>query len=279
MRIEQPVYPLALSAFASALRTGHGRAIQHVKSYGSTGLVATIVDACVSSLVYDPQCEAARAPWLYSLVDCANLRAEVIQAIGALVHEPPPEDHRDLDQRSAILKELAAAGSEDARRLLYISLARLSDSADVIAADHIVSLDGVEGLIYVARQFGHWLQDDPVFWVDDNLIEQCDESVGSKVGLTALERESTTDTYIARYLAALRRTRELQSDQAGRFDVAAYTGAQIVALVNTDPKDQCNWFRGWGMRADSDQRESVFLAVLSALNSMPYGRSHEFRRG
>ncbi len=157
--------------------------MQQVETYGAEGLEDKIIETCVSCLSYDPQCEAEREPWLSTIVDSAKLQNQVIQAIGALLCNPPIEDHRDLNQRSAMLKEFAVNGALDARRLLYLSLARLSRTADVIAADQIVALDGVGGLIFVARQFGRWLLDDPDFWVDDWLIEQLDASAGSGVGL------------------------------------------------------------------------------------------------
>ena len=187
-----------------------------------------------------------------------------MQAIKATIQKPPPENHRDMDQRSAILKELAAAGSSEARRLLYSSLARLSHTPDVIGAEEIVALDGLNGLMRVARQLGRWLQADPDFWVDDWLSGQFDASTGIEGGLAALEREAEVDQDVASYLAGMRRTRESQNNSTSRFDAAAYTGAAIVLLVNESPKDQCHWFRLWGAKASSEQRETVFAALLSS---------------
>lgn len=238
--------------------------MQQVKTYGAVGLEDKIIETCVLCLSYDPQCEAEREPWLSAIVDNANLQNQVIQAIGALLRDPPLEDHRDLNQRSAMLKELAVNGTFDARRLLYLSLTRLSHTANVIAADQIVALDGVDGLRFVARKFGLWLLDDPDFWVDDWLIQQLDASAGSGVALAALEREAATDSNIARYLAALRDTHEIRETSADPMDRTLFTGAQIVAHVKNDFKDQCHWFRGWGMCADSAQREIVFTALLDA---------------
>ncbi len=262
MRIEQPIFPLTVDTFAAALRTGHGRVWQQIDNNGSKGLEEKIIEACTSCLTYDPQCEAERAPWLFSIATRAKLNTKVVQAIAAAVHVPPLENHRDMDQRCALLKEFAAAGSDDARRLLYSSLVRLSHTADVIGADHIVALDGVDGLIRVARQLGRWLKTDPDFWVDDWLIEQCDESAGIGRGLSALEREAEVDQDVASYLVGVRRTRESQSTSTNRIDVTTYTGAEIVLHVSKKPKDQCHWFRLWGAKAASDQRETVFAALL-----------------
>lgn len=265
MQIERPVLPLTPAQFTAALHRGHGRAVQQINDHGAVGLEDRIIEACVSCVTYDPQCEADRSPWLYSIVDRAKLNESVLQAIEATIKEPPPEDHRDIDQRSAILKELAAAGSIDARRLLYASLVRLSHTSDVIGADQIVELDGVDGLIYAARQLGRWLHDDPHFWVDDYLSSQVDRSLGIEgAGIAALERAAVADPDVARYLTGLRKTQASQSSHGGVIDVEAYTGAEIVAHVNNNPKDQCHWFRRWGGQATLDQRELVFEAMLAS---------------
>ncbi|PWF46061.1 hypothetical protein C7C56_016715 [Massilia glaciei] len=263
MRIKNPVLPLSSIAFATALRTGHGRAMQHVEQHGTNGLDDKIIEACVSCLSFDPQCEAERAPWLFSIVDRVKLNTKLVHAIEAMVHQPPPENHRDMAQRSAILKELAAAGSDDARRLLYSSLVRSSYTADVFAADEIVALDGKDGLIYAARQFGRWLQSDPDFWVDGYIIEQFDKTTGTERGLAALEREAASDSDVANYLAGIRKTRE-SSGSSSRFDATSYTGAEIVALVQKNPRDQCHWFRRWSAQAGSEQCETVFAALLAS---------------
>ncbi|NGZ87045.1 hypothetical protein [Duganella aceris] len=262
MQITTPILPLTAGAFSSALRTGHGRAMQQVERYGAGGLEEKIIEACVFCLSYDPQCEADRAPWLCSILRHANLNGKAVEAIAAMVREPPPEDRRDMDQRCAILKDLASNGSDEARRLLYSSLVRLSHTSDVIAADHIVALDGENGLIYVARQLGRWLRDDPDFCVDDYLIAQFEESAGDGRGLEALERAAEVHSDVATYLVGVRKNREHLAGASNRFDASAYTGAQIVAHVQENPKDQCHWFRRWGAQADIDQREIVFADLL-----------------
>lgn len=267
MRINHPIQPLSKVAFASALRTGHGRAIQHIQDHGSNGLEEIIIEACVTSVSYDPQLEAERAPWLFSIVDRAKLKADVVQAIRKAINTAPAESSRDSDQRSAILKELAASGSEDARRLLYSSLARSSNTADVIGAPEIVALDGVDGLIYVAKQMGQWMQADPDFWDDDSMIAGFDASTGIKAGLAALEREAALDSDIATYLAGIRDTRDGLNSSSTRFDAMSLKGDEVVAYVKKNPKDQCFWLRRWGTVANNDQREIVFAALVAAEES------------
>jgi hypothetical protein len=239
--------------------------MQQIEHHGAAGLEEEIINACVSCLSFDPQVEAPRAPWLFSIVDRADLNIELVRAIEATTLELIPENHRDLDQRCAILKELAAAGLEEARLLLYASLVRLSGTSDVIGAVQIVELDGENGLIFVARQLGRWLREDPGFWVDDYVIGQLDEATGIAQGLAALEREAAVDADIANYLAGVDRTRESVSRASNRSDATAYTGAEIVEHAGRNPKDQCHWFRRWAAQASQDQREIVFAALLESV--------------
>lgn len=265
MLVAPSIFPLDVTAFAAALRTGHGRALQQVRLHGVQGLGDTLIDACVRCVTYDPQCEAPRAPWLFSMVECSGLQARLVLALGILLEQAPTEDddHRDLTLRSAMLRCLASAGSADARSLLYRSLVRLpGTSADVIAADDIVELDGIAGLVHVARQMGRWILEDPRFWVDDWLIEECKMSGGAPAALAALEREAATDPHVARYLQALAETRAPSNGISSAQDATAFTAGQIVAYARDHPKDPCHWFRQWALRADASELEMVFLELL-----------------
>lgn len=263
MHIAPPIFPLTATAFGAALRAGHGRAMQQVVQHGARGLEDKLIDACIACLSFDPQCEAERAPWLFSIADRAKLNEKVVQALEATAGNEL-ENYRDLDQRSAILKELAAAGSDDARRLLYATLARLTETGDVIGDRHIVALDGEAGLLHVARQLGRWLQADPDFWVSEGLIAQCDDVTGTEGAMPALERAAVVDPDIAAYVAAIRKPHASGSSPTVRPDTMAYSGARIVAYVKTDPKEACHWFRQWGAHADNDACETVFAALLAS---------------
>jgi hypothetical protein len=267
MQIKQPVFPLSETAFGAALKTGHGRAMQQIVRHGAVGLEALIIEACLTCVSYDPQCEAPRAPWLCSLVDRAQMNEKVVKEIEAAQITLPSDDHRDLEQRSAILKELAASGSKNARRLLYSSLARFPGTASVIGAEEIVALDGVEGLIYVSRQLGRWLQLDHDFWTDDCLITQLDAASGTEVGLAALERVAMVDPDVGSFLAGVRSYRESRSSGATHAAWSALTAGEVVSYINSSPREQCYWLRRWGAQASHDQREIVFAALLASEQS------------
>jgi hypothetical protein len=186
-----------------------------------------------------------------------------LQAIDAMLLAQSPEDHRDLDQRSGILSELAKADWPEARRLLYSSLSRLSHTADVIGAEHIIALDGEDGLIHVARQLGGWLRADPHFRVDECVITTFDESTGAGSGTALLERNALVDSDVGTYLAAARQTAQQRSN-ASIFDATAYSGAEIVEYVRKNLRDPCHWLRRWRASAGSEECEIVFQALLES---------------
>ena len=264
MEVSPPSFPLGANHFAAALRSGHGRAVQQVERHESRVLEDKIIEACLASLSYDPQCEAARAPWLFSIVEHAKLNTQVLQAIETAIRTPPPENHRNMAHRSAILKQFASAGSSDARRLLYSSLARSSHTATVFSDMEILALDGEKGLIHVARQLGRWVQDDPDFCVDDDIVEQFNELTGTEQGLVVLQREAEVDADIAHYLAGVHKTKASIAAAARPLDVTAFSGEAIIAHVKNQPRDQCHWFRRWAAQAQIDQLEMVFAALLAA---------------
>ncbi len=267
MHINAPTFPLSRAAFAAALKTGHGRALQHVASHGVSGLEDELIGACISCMSYDSQCEGDRAPWLVSIIDRAQLHDKLVRAIAATKDVFRSENHDNLAQRCAILKELASMGAAEARRLLYASLARSSNTADVLGADHIVALDGEPGLLHVVRQLGQWLHADPDFWVDDRLIAQFDDATGSARGMDILEREAIVDVDIAHYLHAIRTTRDRQSGASRRLNVGDFTGAALIEYVRNHPRDACYWLRRWSAQADSGQCELVFDALLASSDS------------
>lgn len=260
MPVEPITLPISRTAFATALRTGHGRAQQHIQQYGADGLEDLLIEACLTCRTFDPQCEAQRAPWLFSMIDAAQMHAAVFEAIkteGLL----PTHDTWDLRQRSALLKALATGGLVTAKTLLYESLAYRSDTVDVIAAEDIVALDGVDGLIHVARHLGQWLRDDPDFWVDDALYMQCFESDAAKQGLARFEHAAASDTDISRYLAAVHHK---PVSVTGRKTIPSLNiASDILAHLDEKPKDPCHWFSRWGAQTSSVQREIIFAALIS----------------
>jgi hypothetical protein len=284
--IDPPVLPLTPDRFQRALRTGHGRAKDHVLRHGAAGLEGPLLDACAWCSVYDPQCEESRAGWIVDMVSRAALGGRAVEAIEEASARPDPVAtfwHRD--HRCSVLQELAERSVPGARDLLYSMLSREPGTADVVGAAQIVELDGEAGLVTVARFLGRWLAQDPDFWVDNEVLDTFDERQGPGAGLAVLGRTRAEDPDVDRFLTELeRRAREDRGHlkmphrlaAGGRQSYAermkSITAADVIALVRGDPPDRCLWLGGWGRCADADARSAVFAALLEEVESRRIAR-------
>lgn len=250
-------FPLSRDAFAAALRTGHGRVVQQLERHGAAGLEDLIIEACLTCQVHDPQAEAARTPWLFSIIERARLQAAVLSAIEARGAGSPDEDPHDLAQRHALLALLAAAGLDNARSVLYAAFAQVPE-----AALAIVDLDGADGMIHVSRQLGQWLRADPDFWVDDYLHTRFSASPDAENGLARLDQAAVSDPDIAHYLAEVRKTQDGAASPSASASRSTFSVNDILDHLDSKPADPCHWLRGWGAQASDDQREAAFRALL-----------------
>jgi hypothetical protein len=274
--IDPPVLPLTPARFQRALRTGHGRAVEHLVRHGAAGLEDCLLHACAWCPVYDPQCEEGRAGWIVDMVLGAGLGERAVAAIEeARGRADPAATFWDRDHRCSVLGVLAERSISGARELLYSMLCRAPGTADVVGADQIVELDGADGLVTVARRFGQWLAQDSDFWVDGGLLDTFDQRHGPGAGMAVLGRARTQDPDVERFLSALERR---AGKEQGRLKIPdrlapgakenhvgrmkAISGADVVARVHADPSDPFFWLRGWGRWADAEARDVVFAALL-----------------
>lgn len=263
--IEAPTFPLSRAEFRRAIRTGHGRAMQHVLRGGGAGAGDELVEATGRHPAYDPQVAGPRAPWLVDMAVRLDLGARIVDAIR---REQPTltQTFWDLDHRCSMLRELATRGVPGARELLYSMLAPIPGSVDVVAARQLVELDGADGLVFVARRLGEWLAADPCFWVDDELVRVLSQRDGSDSALAVLEAAAARDADVARYLGAVRRTSH-ERDPEASFEafverMRKITAEVVIRRVREDPEEMRIELGGWGRHVDDDARRSVFAALL-----------------
>lgn len=110
-------------------------------------------DACLHNRVYDPQVEGSRVPWLMEILDAAGA-ADAFEA-PILAAMADSRDCWDAMQFCEFAAAFACRGSEAARAALY----RLFESAPIqhapeIGEQQILELDGIEGMLFIARSYG-----------------------------------------------------------------------------------------------------------------------------
>lgn len=264
--------PLGREQFAAALRKGLGRALMHVRQCGVTGFEELILDACARNLVFDPQCEQERSPWLLELAGACGLEAaagnRVVAALRSSAADPASWDAHQL-RRLALL--LAGRGREDARAALYGALRPSDDTADFFAVEEIIELDGADGLVHVARRSGEWIATDATREFDDSALRFYDERYGRGSAERLLESLEERDERIALYLSHVREPPDEELEATGPDSLDAtddeVSYADLVRKASAeemirDSGSAAPWIRRfssrrWGRYADESSLRTV----------------------
>ena len=140
--------PLSEADIRRALRLGTGRVYLHQQSYGLTDHTEALFRACCKNMVYDVQCEPARAPWLIDLVEPDKVE-ELIRRLVSVI--PSTKKAKDLYQICELCLLLAKKGHSLARSALY-SAFQPGPYGGMIAYGEIIDLDGAEGLTWLCHK-------------------------------------------------------------------------------------------------------------------------------
>lgn len=269
MRIAAPSYPLSREEFRGALRTGHGRAWHQVHSFWTGEYSDDLLAACIKNWSYDGQLEHGdRGAWLAALVLRAGIADQVIDACESLAAPVDALAHWDAAQRCEILKELARAGFTKAREVLYSMFHRVQATGSIMAEAHILELDGIDGVVWLAREYSRAYSVDPNEFDDDIFIEQFDRDKPGKPARTAVLQASKTDPILAAWVKAtfeVEPTQETISARAQqRPDSPQITAKQVVERA---PWVAGFWTKQWA--ADASDEDLLELEDLLFANPDP----------
>ena len=99
-------------------------------------------------MVYDQQCEPARAHWLMDLLEPGEVEELLRRLVSVITHT---KRFKDLYQICDICLLLAKEGHSFARSALYSAFQR-GPYDEMIASREIIDLDGAEGLIWLCQK-------------------------------------------------------------------------------------------------------------------------------
>lgn len=195
--------PLSKDEFADALRKGKGRAVQHVRAHGDAGVDDLLLAACLHCQSHDPQSEGYRSAWLMGMLAMLPNASRYYAAV--LAAFPGATDGHDAEQMAGMLVMLAEHGHAGARDALYSKFDRQEFAKDWMLSLKLIALDGLEGLLHVARVFGHRLAIDADFELDGYLQHVVDEQFGPETVDEALRQAAIGAEEVRRFHLALRR--------------------------------------------------------------------------
>jgi len=196
---------LVKEEFKQAIIKGTGKAILLLKKHPEIDFSKMIMKACLINQDYDPQCSGDRAEYLFEMIHLLKNRENFENK---LLEEflKPDLDYWGTDQMFELVRLMAKNGNHRAKETIYQKYDQLWESdGEVTGAWTIISLDGLEGLAYVAEKTGRYLKEHPDESETDRFIEHATEIEKGVDPREYLQKKARTNEFIRSYLDAVER--------------------------------------------------------------------------
>ncbi len=274
---------LSRAEFADALRKGLGRAMLHVKEHGLEGVADIVLEACIHNKVYDQQLEAGRGEWLFTMFrdkpQYPEIRDAILQALET------DTDAKNLYQLCQLAGAIAALGDSQMHQALGRVVYRDAASDEMLGVEEWLDLEGVRGMLELARIYGQRLLRDPECFVAIELLVNQRHPEFRQALSEAAEDDPEIKAY---YAAALEREKELFAREpidreSARRDSNERTRKEYpLARILSDARAGIGRYSytSFGMHATPEELESVFAQLLQENESATQMRLlWVFRRG
>jgi len=244
------------SEFQEAMHLGLGRAILYARDNDVQPFRDVILDACIHSRSYDPDCEGTHSDFIYDLVellpDRAFYRDEVLKAL------PSSEDDWDAVHRYWFAASMALDGDERAKKAIYENFPSGPEHAEGIGTA-LRQIDGIPGFLFAASKIGSVLISDPdagAGW----LLSDAIEAFGEEEAKAALLRGAASDPAIEAY--------RLRAEALN----VAHSSSKLVDDFNSRTYEQLRPHLSrsrarlsiWGKNASTDELERAAHGLLTA---------------
>jgi hypothetical protein len=249
--------------FREAIRSGRGRAVQHVMSFGVEGIEDLIRDAVMRDYRTCNWTEDSRARYLLAILDAGGLTASYESFL--IQRSRRARNRRDHGQALDLLARLAQRGSLSARAGIRSTVeANLRSKSDLWTLDIIIDSEGITGLT--------WLLEHPLaphdlewwapitYWVED-----LEKEVGKRAVRTALRRVAKNSDRARERLKALEipaaPAKRRKEDKVLPFDEWF---SELKALPRDSAEFRQRSIRAWHWaRSTSDEERRKAINVLS----------------
>lgn len=245
-----------------ALQKGLGRAMLWAREGHLDE--ALLLDACLHDKRFDVTVNECRGDWLWQLIQAVHaeerFRALLFDALDDLRED-------DAAQVCQLAFQYAAIGDGPFRSRLYqIVEDKPFADARYLGEEEIIRLDGEEALLFAVRLRGRQCENRDWEWDDSVLVDESIERLGEDRVRRLLETASDQDS--RRFREAWNKEKdESEKEKRSRSPHAEATRqipvADIIAAAES-PDIKYPHFRGWGMRANEGDLETVFERLLSA---------------
>jgi hypothetical protein len=192
--------------FQSAIRRGTGETHLLIPNYPKIDFSGEVIKACVKDFAYDGQCEGSRGAYLFEIIELAGKKDKIRKAVLKALLKPQ-KDTWTQAQLFDLAKMFAQQGDAAARQAIYQAFVHNAiRGSDWAGTSEIMELDGIEGLKFIAEEFGKRHEADPDDWQDDGVIYKFQKDNPGDDAWTELDTAAEQNRFIKIYVAEVRNT-------------------------------------------------------------------------
>jgi hypothetical protein len=200
--------------FFDSLKRGTGEAYIIARDNPDIDFSKYIIKGVLKNYAYDGQSEGSRADYIYDLIKISSKKDKIRKAVlKGLATEM--EDTWTLVHLFDLAKLYAKQGDSEAKTAIFKRFFfKIINYADWAGYDTIIELDGLNGLIFIAKKIGRYLEQNPDNCQDDSIIQHFQDDNPSINAFQELELISISNKYVKIYLDYIndnKRTREENS--------------------------------------------------------------------
>lgn len=270
--------PIDADTFLDKLSCGFGRVVLFLRENDATAFREAILDSCLHHHAFDRQAEDYRTEYLFDIMQATNepefYAAHIRQALGT-----DSEDY-SYGQLYELAAQLARNGDDEARRVMYDRFRHHAAHHDTTGADDLVTLDGLDGYLFVAEQWQRHPLPEEDHWEEAWLLERLKEQIGQEEARQALKRAAQERPELAAYLTEVEQKRTRRHEwRDSRKPLPVPTYDDVQGLIG-DPKQTTRWpkWRSWARRLDDDTLARLAQDLLAETDRVPLlKRLHPFR--
>lgn len=256
-----------IPAFQGWLAKGHGRAARLLQKHGVAPYREALLHACTHHLGYDKQSEDSRAPYLWKLIELSKERPFFHKGLlFALKEHGRERDDYDWSQIFALARHFVLQNDKEMKQAMYSAFEALGfDKAGVSSADHLVRLDGVEGFLFVVRQYA--IEDSSrEGWELDSLMSELEECIGKEEAGKIIAEKAQADPKLGPLLQAVIEHRRLWDEGKARQEKPAPTVGYSVIKSQIEKMSNTYWPEGlhaWSKSATAEELKAAADDLLA----------------
>lgn len=263
--------PVTEIEFERSVHRGLGRSVLWLKRGEIVPDRDFLLYACTHNLAYDRQCEDNRALYMFAIIQATGEPEFYSQSVMHSLREVSDnqadwdDDERSIYQMFDLVGLLAKSGNAGARQALYAFFMKHIAGPDNSRSEVIVDVDGLDGYLFIVRQWLDYPREEEDHWHEAYLLEAVEKRFGADEVQAFLTQAALTEPAIGAYLAEVREkqtawhTRQKQMPKPHKPDYAELR--QII--FDTDKRLNRPRFWRWGEKmsvADAEQFASELLA-------------------